>query len=118
MTLHQIYRRNTFLRNLNEKRGRARRGFSSQSPSKFLSRDFLKYLRDNRYISRTGIEYAPCEVDNLYFQKCTEISTREADQQCKEFYSTMGGTNEKRKAALLNKIKKQCDEKEFWEQLM
>lgn len=43
------------------------------SPSKHLSRNFLKSLRQNNYISISGKEYAPCEVDDLYFEKATRL---------------------------------------------
>lgn len=49
------------------------------SPSKFHTRQFLSYLRANHYISKSGVEFSQCEVDSLYFQKCTELATTEVD---------------------------------------
>ena len=49
------------------------------SPSKFHSVKFLKYLRENHYIAKSGKEFVRCEVDHLYFEKLTTKSVRMAD---------------------------------------
>ena len=72
-----IYYMDTFLRNQYRK-PRSKRGLIS--PNKFMSRSFLKYLRENNYIAKSGYEFAPCEVDDLYFQKCDDIAAKEIDQ--------------------------------------
>lgn len=72
-----IYRPNTFLRNLNEKRRRSR-GVSS--PHKTASRNFLRYLRENNYIAKSGKEFSQCEVDDAYFEKSTRLANIEAER--------------------------------------
>lgn len=53
-------------------------GLYSQSPTNNLSRKFLKELMLNNYISKGGKEYAKCEVDALYFEKCNRLAETQA----------------------------------------
>lgn len=73
----KIYYMDSFLRSQYQ-RPRSKRGLIS--PNKFMSRSFLKYLRENHYIAKSGFEYVPSEVDEMYFQKCDDIASRELDQ--------------------------------------
>lgn len=64
-----------------------------RSPSKSLSRDFLRELRANRYVSidakgRTK-EYAPDEVDQAYFEKATRLAVEEAERLEREHWSNL-----------------------------
>jgi len=61
-----------------------------KSPSKFLSRKFLKELRANNYISPLGREYSPVEVDELYFEKSNNLCNKEANNLFKNRTSTEG----------------------------
>lgn len=64
-----------------------------RSPAKALSRDFLRDLRANRYVSidaRGRIkEYCPDEVDAAYFEKATRLALEEAKRLESEHWSNM-----------------------------
>jgi hypothetical protein len=47
---------------------------SVKSPSKHLSRDFLRELAENNYISPRGIEYCAEEVDQMRHEKESELA--------------------------------------------
>lgn len=63
------------------------------TPSKFASRDFLKQLRQDNYISWTNDgsfkEYSKEEVDELYFKKCSDLANNDIEKlwkdHCKRF---------------------------------
>lgn len=45
-----------------------------KSPSKYSSRDFLRELIENNYISPRGTEYCAEEVNEMFYQKCTDLA--------------------------------------------
>jgi hypothetical protein len=47
-----------------------------QTPSKYLSRTFLKALIENRFVSPGGIEYCEGEVLDLYFEKESRLNEK------------------------------------------
>lgn len=47
-----------------------------KSPSKFFSTKFLRYLIENHYISKKGIEYERTEVDALFFEKLEKLNQK------------------------------------------
>lgn len=51
------------------------------SPSKFLSRKFLRGLQSSYYLSESGLEYCPFEVDYLLAEKETRIALVEYNEQ-------------------------------------
>lgn len=58
------------------------------SPSKFASREFLKQLRQDNYISWSSCgsfkEYCKEEVDELYFKKCSELANSDIEKLWKD----------------------------------
>lgn len=81
-----IYSKNSFLR-LQNSRPVRKRGRYTESPSKYLSLDFLSDLRANDYKSATGIEYVPSEVDSLYFLKAERNAELAQIKHFKNYYS-------------------------------
>jgi hypothetical protein len=56
-----------------------------KSPSKFLSLSYLIELRDNDYCNKDrGIDYVPCEVDELIWAKQEEMQEKIYIAQMKE----------------------------------
>jgi hypothetical protein len=47
-----------------------------KSPQKTDRIEFLRYLRENNYISVSGIEYVACEVDYQYFESLENAAQR------------------------------------------
>lgn len=63
------------------------------SPSKYVSRKFLRYLIENHFISKGGKEYAAHEVFEMYREKCARLGPldfiRDLKQQAEQ--ATSGG---------------------------
>ena len=55
-----------------------------KSPSKYLSRRFLKYLLENRCISPNGVEYSEAEVFELLLEKESRHYAPEFDRRLRE----------------------------------
>ena len=58
-----------------------------QTPSKYLSRSFLKNLLDNRCITETGKEYSEEEVRDLLNQKNNDLALKDYYQEIKAYES-------------------------------
>ena len=56
------------------------------SSSKFHSRKFLKHLRENNYIGPSGKEYCKFEIDQEYFQKCSDLAVKESEKAFKNYF--------------------------------
>lgn len=52
-----------------------------KSPSKYLSREFLRGLKNSYYLSKSGLEYCPFEVDYLLAEKETRLAVVEYNEQ-------------------------------------
>lgn len=55
-----------------------------QTPHKNLSRNFLRALIENRFISPSGKEYSPEEVTELYHEKSTRLADIEFSKLLRE----------------------------------
>lgn len=54
-----------------------------KTPSKYVSRKFLAYLKNNHYISKGGVEYNAQEVDEMFNEKCERLGALEYFQDLK-----------------------------------
>ena len=54
-----------------------------RTPSRFLGLPFLDYLRKNKYIAKSGIEYSKEETDELFSEKTAAAIENKKDPKSK-----------------------------------